>query len=187
MSYSPEQLELQAHLLNKKAEFEAWIAEDPENRGGGYLTTDLEHWAEQGVFSVADLERQSLINYIYDGFKDAYGFRNRSYDFDNMTMAELEAEADRISEAVGQRIEEDRKAEEAAVERFEQLLTDTMAMGAGDRETALRWIRDADEWNSDPGYMEFEYGLPYGWLLDNFPSMVQGKRYMEAWHIAEVA
>ena len=69
-------------------------------------------------------------------------------DLENFTIVQLgmiadiqlKSDADYEAELVAQR-----KADELA---YEQLIQDTIAMGANDRETAIRWLNDADDqWN----------------------------------------
>jgi len=52
-------------------------------------------------------------------------------------------------------------AETEAIDRFEQHVTNTICMGARDRETALRWIMDASNANGDWEYLCYDLGLPY--------------------------
>jgi hypothetical protein len=52
-------------------------------------------------------------------------------------------------------------AEKEAVAKFEQHVTNTICMGARDRETALRWIMDASNANGDWEYLCYDLGLPY--------------------------
>ena len=161
MAYSADQLALQAHLIAQREEAIAWQKAE-EGRFVTYYTTDLDHWAQQGVFSVADLERQDLESYISDAHKDAYGFRAR-YNFSDMSMAQLEAEADRLSDAVAEQIAESDRAKEQAVVKFNKLVDETIEMGAGDRETAIRWILDGvdPEGERDLDYACYMLGLPY--------------------------
>lgn len=42
-------------LETLKAQDEVWVAEDPENRFVGSLTTNLEHWIECDVYTTFDL------------------------------------------------------------------------------------------------------------------------------------
>ena len=51
-----------------------------------------------------------------------------------------------------------------AIVRFEQLVSDTIAMGARNRETALRWVMDGSDAGGDWEYLCFQYGLPYGYF-----------------------
>ena len=154
--------ELINHIKNKNAEIEAWVAEDPKNRWSGTYITDVEYWEERKIFTVADLERDELINYIYDGHKEAYGFRNRGYDFDSMSMAELEAEADRIGDAIEA---ENKRMDEMYARNtadFEKQVAKYLEM-AGSREAAIRWILQAEglEKEYDAGYICYSLGLPY--------------------------
>ena len=58
--------------------------------------------------------------------------------------------------------EEREQAESIA--KFEQHVTNTMCMGAGDRETALRWIMDASTAEGDWEYFCYLNNLPYGYF-----------------------
>ena len=97
----------------------------------------------------------------WDMHKDAYGFRPRGIDTSAWTEADFEAEFKVLGEAID-REETARKASEAeAVTKFEQHVTNTICMGAGDRETALRWIMEASSANGDWEYLCYDLGLPY--------------------------
>lgn len=141
--FTADQLALQAHIEAANAKF---VAKCEANGADWYCTTvsDPAHWAEFGVFTIEQYERQSLISYISDAHKDAYGFRPRGYNYAEWSMADLEAEADRLSEAVTRAIEANELEENRAVEAFEQSVQNTIAMGAGDRATALRWLTGAE-------------------------------------------
>jgi hypothetical protein len=128
----------------------------------GMLSTDLDWWEDRGITTVEGYKRWSLINYIYDGYKDAYGTRPRHYNFDAMSIAELEAEADRIGEAVVETIDLERAADKAAIEKFEATIITIIEVGAGDRETALRWLTssvdDIEHWVYNQGFLFTDYG-----------------------------
>jgi hypothetical protein len=97
----------------------------------------------------------------WDMHKDAYGFRPRGIDTSTWTEADFEAEFKVLGEAID-REEIARKASEAeAVTKFEQHVTNTICMGAGDRATALRWIMEASSANGDWEYLCYDLGLPY--------------------------
>ena len=127
--------ELLDHVKAENVKTKAWIAEAP-GRGAGLYIEDEAHWEERGIFTIADLERENIINFIYDGHKDAYGFRNRGYDFDSMSMDELKAEADRISDAI--QAENERMDEYYAenTAQFEKRIAEYESM-AGSRENAI--------------------------------------------------
>ncbi len=153
--------ELLAHIKAENAKTRAWINEAP-GRAAGLYPEDEAYWVERGISTVAELERENLITFIYDGHKDAYGFRNRGYDFDSMTMAELEAEADRISDAIEA---ENKRMDEMYARNtadFEKQVAKYLEM-AGSREAAIRWILQAEglEKEYDAGYICYSLGLPY--------------------------
>ena len=169
--------ELLNHIKAENAKTQAWIDEDPKNRAAGFYPTDEAYWVERGISTVAELERDQLINFIHDGHKDAYGFRNRGYDFDSMSMDELKAEADRISDAVeaeNKRMDEyyaNNKAE------LEKRIEDTMKnLGASDRQTAIRWILGAEDLITeyDVGYVQYSLGVPYDHMKEEFQQAMKG-------------
>jgi hypothetical protein len=137
--------QLVAHIKSLNAKTQAWVDEDPANRWAGMLVEDEAHWAEQGVHTVEDFERRELEIAIYEGHKDAFGVKGRHYDFESMTMDELRAEYDYICRAAQETF--DREAEEArnAVAEFEAEVAQTISYGAGNRETALRWMTQNEE------------------------------------------
>lgn len=95
-------------------------------------------------------ERNDLLNIMSDMHKDAYGFRPRNINYAAFTDAELDAEADRLQEVIEESIKLEAVREEADLEAFGALIKKTIALGAGDRATALRWIVEgADDWNAE--------------------------------------
>lgn len=101
---------------------------------------------------------------FWDMYKDAYGVRPRGIDTTGWTLEDFHQEFDILSKVI-EREELQRRAEEAAaVERFEQHVTNTICMGARDRDTALRWIMSASDANGDWEYLCYDLGLPYGYF-----------------------
>lgn len=91
-------ISLDTYLAALNAKTLAWVAEDPANRWAGLLTEDLSHWAEYGVFTVAQFKRWEMETNIREFAKDVYGFRP-SYDFASMTDEDLEKEFDYLAKA----------------------------------------------------------------------------------------
>ena len=166
--------ELINHIEAENAKTKAWIAEDPSNRGAGLYPTDVRYWEDRGIFTIAQLEREDLISYIHDGHKDAYGFRNRGYDFDSMTLAELKAEADRISEAVAEENKRIDAMNKANIDEFESLVTKYIPM-AGSRKSAIRWILESEGLTDelDVGYIQYALGLPYNYKTEEFTDLIK--------------
>ena len=153
--------ELLAFVKAENVKTREWINAAP-GRAAGLYPEDEAYWVERGISTVAELERDQLINFIYDGHKDAYGFRNRGYDFDSMSMDELKAEADRIGEAIEA---ENKRMDEMYARNtaeFEKQVAKYLEM-AGSREAAIRWILQAEglEKEYDAGYICYSLGLPY--------------------------
>ena len=152
-----------------EAENAKWIAECEANGAEWYTTTvsDPAHWAEMDVFTVEDYKRYQLVSYISDAHKDAYGFRPRGYDFDRMTMDQLKEWADELSAEVAREIEREDARKADAVAEFKALVQSTIEMGAGDEETAIRWLtsdeefyheQDVEHWVYNQGILFTDYG-----------------------------
>ena len=129
MNFTQEQLALQAHI---KADNEAFVARCKAEgaTAWGVTVDDPAHWAEYGVFNIAQYERYSLISYISDAHKDAHGFRPRHFDYDSMSMQELEKLADQISQEVVETIKREEEAELKAYQSWKEHLRSLMDMGA---------------------------------------------------------
>ena len=112
-------------------------------------------------------EREALELFIYEGYKDAYGVKGRHYDFAAMTLEDLREEADRISAAINVAIAEEKEREAEDLTAFEKEIEDVIGYGAGDRETALRWMTDGEtfyhgqcveHWVYSKGILFTDYG-----------------------------
>ena len=162
MKQRDKQMELVQHLESKNAETKKWMDENPGS-WGGMIVTDPTHWASYGVYTVEDFERYELETYIYEGHKDAYGVKGRHYDFKNMSLTELKAEADNISNAVKSAIKAEAEVEKNNIAEFEAQIKHNIAAGATDRTTAIRWILEAEGLidEQDYGYICYSSGLPY--------------------------
>ncbi len=108
--------------------------------------------------------KEQLEGTVWDMYKEAYGIRPRHLNLAAMTEAELETECQRLQTEV-ERAEKARRADQAAaVLRFSKRVENTIKSGAKDRETALRWIHEADGSNGDDEYLCYLNGLPYGFF-----------------------
>lgn len=122
-------------------------------------------------------EREELLSYINDAFKDAHGFRPRGAlweHFTSLSVEELNEEADKLSTEIARQIKEEADIMAQNVITFEQKIADLIATGAGDRANALRWLFDAEgllkedlQWYG-ASFVEHHFNLPYGYLNEDF-------------------
>ncbi|AGR47723.1 hypothetical protein PHIM7_70 [Sinorhizobium phage phiM7] len=111
-------------------------------------------------------ERTELLEIIVNQHKDAYGFKPRGEAYVRLTklsLIELRKEAEYLQAAVERAISDDEEREARAVAKFEQLVAETIELGAGNRETAIRWIIQG-EGEDDLEFLEYKFGIPYGYL-----------------------
>lgn len=113
---------------------------------------------------MSEIEQAQCI--YWDMHKDAYGFRPRGIDTSTWTLEDFKREFEVLDQVIMAEEEQRHDAEAFAVKNFEQHVTNTICMGARDRETALRWIMDASQANGDWEYFCFLNGLPYGYFQE---------------------
>lgn len=101
---------------------------------------------------------------FWDMYKDAHGVRPRGIDTSTWTEEDFRKEFEYLGQVIDREEALRREAEAEAVAKFEQHVVNTICMGAGDRETALRWIMDASEAQGDWEYFCYLNGLPYGYF-----------------------
>ena len=143
--------ELVKHIEALNAETLAWVAEDPSNRWAGTLTTDLDHWNEYGVYTVEDLECYLLVNCISDMYKSLNGFRPRAWNFDEMSLEELQEVYNGLC-AQSKREYEWEQEQEAQEEAEIAALCEEQGI---DRATYDRWMADVDKYYYEYGDEEY--------------------------------
>jgi len=102
------------HLESLNTEAQAWMDANPGDWCSMW-TTDLDHWAEMGVFTVEDFKRSQLINGISDASKDLYGCRMR-LDWDEMSIERMEEIYENICRQLREEFEMEQEAEALAAE-----------------------------------------------------------------------
>jgi len=108
---------------------------------------------------------------LSDLHKDARGFRAGEYFWTIWSNGNDRFKQDiwdGLIRELEQRQEEDKAREDEATAKFETRVTMTIAMGAGNRETALRWIFDSMDLTAmdkcyGGSYICFSLGLPYSY------------------------
>jgi len=106
---------------------------------------------------------------VSDLHKDARGYRPRELwwtYWNNCSDAEKQMEWDGLCRELSEEMDRERSAERAAEARFETLIRETVALGAGDEDTALRWILEGEgfqlyDYQYGSGYVAFNFGLSY--------------------------
>lgn len=107
-------------------------------------------------------ERNDWLQHVSDIHKDAYGFRPRGYDFNSFTneeLAEFINDLFELSEE-NERLEEAWSKEQEII--FNENLQKVIQTGAGNKETAYRWMFD--------GYLgETQESKHYGvWEIESY-------------------
>jgi len=106
-------------------------------------------------------EREDVMMWVSDLYKDVYGFRPRCYNFDAFSNAEL-------SDFVNDLIEDREREAQIESEAVEKAIADVMSLGA-DKETALRWLDQADAFFMYGDDTFYEDSIEkYGWVASQF-------------------
>jgi len=104
---------------------------------------------------------EQMASQYWDMYKDAHGIRPRGIDTSSWTEADFNKEFEGLNLISELNCRQRQADEQDAARKFEQHVTNTICMGARDRETALRWIMDASNANGDWEYLCYDLGLPY--------------------------
>ena len=126
--------------------------------------------ADEGRYATIEVAIQAHVNechsWISDASKDAQGFRCRM-DVSNLTFEQLDAECDYWADAANAAAEEEAIFKAECVEEFKKVVQKTIALGAGDEESALRWLtqdetfyheQDVESWVYNHGILFTPYG-----------------------------
>ncbi len=119
-------------------------------------------------------EREELLSFISDVYKDVYGVRPRGL-YMNHTLEELRYTFKELCAASERQMAEEAEIEAANAKTFEARVAEVIATGAGDRATALRWIFEADDMAEDVAiyggtYASYHLGLPHLYFEAEYPS-----------------
>ena len=150
------------HIKNINAKSKKWMEENPGS-WAGMVTEDIKYWNDQGIFTVEDYERDSLITSVYEMHKDAYGVKGRHYNFKEMSNEDLQKELDHLCEVAKREREIEKRYEESAYQTFLKRIAEAMKLGAETKEDAIKWILQAEglDKEQDTGYICYSLGLDY--------------------------
>jgi len=135
----------------------------------GLLSEDAGWWADRNVTTVAQYERWGYECVMSDLAKEAYGTRSMCPDTANMSLAELKEAYEDLSNMAEANFKAEQAEEAEAVVQFEATVAKTIETGAGDRETAITWLRAAEGDEHDDNYFEYCNNLPYGYINGHRP------------------
>jgi hypothetical protein len=121
------------------------------------MSNEFKSWEEMSALE------QAQCTYS-DYHKDAYGFRPRGIDTSTWTLEDFDREFAVFARVCEQNRIEREAAEAEAMVKFEARVADLIGSGAGNRETAIRWIHEAEDTNGDDEYLCYCVGLPYGYF-----------------------
>lgn len=151
------------HIRTENEKTRAW-ASQAEGRWASTSPEKAEFWANRDVYTLADYERWGYESSMSDLHKAAFGVRPRGIDFESMSLEDLKELYNQWAVIANQVAEEEKDLERQAVQEFEAQIAELIEMGAGSRETAIRWMLEAhdeiDE-QDDGSYVCYLYGLPY--------------------------
>ena len=110
-------------------------------------------------------ELQVLQGMYSDVHKDVYGFRPRHCSDELWNSVEaLDAEVASLSDTLVVQMEIESKIQADNCRDFETVVENTISSGAGDRQTAVRWLMDGMSVDGDIGYFEYLLNVPYGYV-----------------------
>ena len=119
--------------------------------------------SSSNTFSISNQSQfDECLMWVSDLYKDVYGSRPRGYNFHNWSFQELTDFVNDLSEENTRLIDEEKAFQQKA-------LKDVMSVGAQDRETAARWLDQADAYfmYGDDEFYE-DHIEKYGWVAKHF-------------------
>lgn len=142
------------HINSENAKSQAWI-DAGEGRWTGMIPTDEQYWIDRGCTTLAQYMRETLEEDAYYTIAEATSKSYaRSFDFTIMSDEQLNAMCDEYGAMIHEQIQEQKAADELVVNNFEKSIADMIMWGAKTRETAIRWLLEAQQFS--------EYDLAYG-------------------------
>jgi len=121
------------------------------------MSNEFKSWEEMSVLE------QYACQY-WDMYKDAYGVRPRGIDTSSWTVEQFEEEFESLQKAINANYEQEKEQQANAMVAFEARVAKVIDSGARNRNTAMRWIHEAEGSQGDDEYLCFLVGLPYGYF-----------------------
>ena len=121
-------------------------------------------------------EKNECLMWISDLYKDVHGFRPRGYNFDEWSFQELTKFVNDLSDQADQEREYEEKQAQIAEVEFNKRIQEIIDLGAGDRETALRWMLQGDM--GDDKELDL-YAVEYFTMMRGIDSTETGRKVEE--------
>jgi len=154
------------YVTKHNAETQAWV-DAKEGRWAGFIPTETSWFESNGWTTLKSYKRAMLEESAYYMCADAYSKSYaRAMNFKMKTNAELDALIEEYSKTIDADLKEQSEWEEKCVVTFKSILDHTVAHGAGDEKTALRWLVDDSKFYSVQCIESFVYG--YGILFTKY-------------------
>jgi len=143
-------MESNKSLSQSEQELVDHIQAENANSPGFTVVEDIDHWRRMEVTSVESYRRYMTACYVVDVHKEVWGYKPDWSHLMTLTSRELNQFAEELSVQANRQSEMDAQEEEDNAKDFEALVEKTMESGAKDRQTALRWVLDAELDTEDP-------------------------------------
>jgi len=147
------------HIEGMNAKTQEWVDAGPD-RWASMLTTDVEHWAEYGISTPAELDRylseQDLYELVAQSATKSYA-RVVLADIKDKSDEELKAEIEYWGKESERVFEEEKAQADRAVADVEAEIQQYIEYGAGNRETALRWMTQDETFHHSQDVEGFVY------------------------------
>jgi len=114
-----------------------------------------------------DMKLEDYRDIYSDFYKDAMGFRPRHVDTSDWTVEQFEEEFNHLQLVCDENGEAEILRQEESKAVFESKVSELIESGAGDRYTAISWLKEAENAVGETtGYFEYCMDLPYGYLKE---------------------
>jgi len=114
------------------------------------------------------ITKEMIFGHYSDTYKDAYGIRPRWIRIDEITIEEMEAEIDNLYKTIEQSLIDEDAWEIERQRKKDAKVLELIEMGAGDAETANRWLEDELY-----GRIDYEMECHLDRELDKYPEVAE--------------